>query len=160
MNDENDKTEKPPVGTDNFEITLVGVNAPSAAAIAEDWAMNVPNTNPAVEKIPDVWEMPPVFRTSGGRKLDKANRKTSSSNLPPVEMQTSETVAPPNLDIQPPPFISEAVAAHEAVAETPEKTNSSSSKLILLIIGLVALALVAAAFLAGIYFWFFYTPAA
>lgn len=156
-----------PVGADNFDITMVGGKAPSAAAVTEDWAMNVPDTNPSAEKISDVWEMPPpVFRISSGRKLDKDHRKTppmppSSDSpppdSPPVEVPPSEIVAPPNLDIQPQPFISEEFSANEVVAKTFVKPKSGSSKLIWLIIGLVAMALVAAAFLVGVYYWFFYT---
>ncbi len=182
MNDEYDKTDKPPVedwamsepdikpeqpvGTDNFDLTLVGVNALSTAAATEDWAMNVPNTNPSAEKTPDTWEMPPpVFRISSGRKLDKENRKTPPmpppSDSSPVEAQTLEiveTVAPPNLDIQPQPLISEDFSANQIVAKTFVKPKSSNSKLILLIVGLVALAVLAAAFAVGVYYWFFYTP--
>ena len=180
MNDEYDKTEKPPVedwamsepdvqpeqpvGADNFDITLVGVKSPSAAAVMEDWAMNVPNTNPSAEKIADVWERPPpVFRISRGRKLDKDNRKTPpmpSSDLPPVEAPTSEIVepvAPPNPDIQPQPYISEEFSTNQVAAKTYVKSKSSSSKLILLIVGLVVMAVLAAAFAVGVY-WYFYTP--
>ena len=185
MNDEYEKTEKPPVeewamgepevepeqpvGTDNFDITLVGGNAPTAAAVTEDWAMNVPDTNPAAEKAPDSWEMPPpVFRISSGRKMDKDNRKTppqppadsSPVEVPTVEVQTSEIVetVSPNLGIQPQPFISEEFSVSEAVAETPVKAKRTTSKLILLIIGLLAMILFAIAFVVGIYFLFFHTP--
>jgi len=162
---ESDVQTEQPVGTDNFDITMVGANAPSAAAVTEDWAMNVPNTNPSAEKIADVWEMPPpVFRISSGRKLDKDNRKTPPmpppSDSPPVEAKTFEIVepvAPPNLDIQPQPFVSEEFSTNQVAAKTYVKPKSSSSKLILLIVGLAVMAALAAAFLVGIYYWFFYT---
>ena len=155
-----------PVVSDNFDITMVGANAPSTAATTEDWAVNVPNTNPSAEKIADVWEMPPpVFRISSGRKLDKDNRKTPPMpppDSPPVEAQTSEIVepvAPPNLDIQLQPYISEEFSTNQVAAKTFVKPKSSSSlKLILLIVGLVVLGVLAAAFAAGVYYWFFYTP--
>lgn len=182
MNDEYDKRDKPPVedwamsepnvqpeqpapGADNFDITLVGVNAPTAAAITEDWAMNTPNTNSDDKNKPDTWELPPpVFRISSGKKLDKEHRKTppmsdsTPADLPPVEVQTSETAAPPNPDIQPQPFISEEFSVNEVAAKTPAKAKSGSLKLILLIIGLAIMALLAAGFLAGVYYWFFSTP--
>ena len=181
MNDEYDKTEKTPVeewamsepeqpvGTDNFDITLVGMKAPTAAAITEDWAMNESNANSSAEKAPDSWAMPPpVFRISSGRKMDKDNRKTPPqppadsppADSPPVEAQPFEIVetVAPNLDIEPQPFISEEFSVSEAVAETPVKAKRTTSKLILLIIGLVAMILFAIAFVVGIYFLFFHTP--
>lgn len=175
MNDEYDKSENQPVedwamsdpqiqpetktGTDNFDITLVGMKPPTAVATTEDWAMNVPKTNPAIEKDSDGWEMPPpIFRISSGRKLDKANRKTPrlpSPDLSPVQEQSSPTAALPNLEIQPQPYISEEFSVSEAVAEPSAKAKTNGSKLMFLIIGLLAMLLFAIAFVAGIYFWFF-----
>lgn len=175
MNDEYEKSENPPdedwamskpeiqsesnAGADNFDITLVGMKPPTAAATTEDWTMNVPTTNPSYEKASDVWEMPPpVFRISSGRKMDKANRKMPpppSLDSPPVQAQSSQIAAPPNLEIQPQPFISEEFSVNEAVAEPPVKAKTNGSKLIFLIIGLLAMLLFAIAFVAGIYYWFF-----
>lgn len=179
MNDEYDKSENLPVedwamsdpeiqpetntGADNFDITLVGMKTPTDAATTEDWSMNVPKTNSAVEKTSDGWEMPPpVFRISSGRKMDKAGRKTPPSpspDLSPIQEQSSEMSPPPNLEIQPQPFISEEFSVNEAVAEPTVKAKTSGSKLTFLIIGLLAMLLFAIAFVAGVYFWFF-KPAA
>jgi hypothetical protein len=181
MNDEHDKTEKQPVedramsepdvqpeqpvGAENFDLTIMNVDVPPTSATTEHWAMNVPSTNSFAEKAPDTWEMPsPVFRVSSGRKLDKSNQKTPPmplSDSPPVEAQTPEiveTVAPPSPDIQPQPYISEEFSANQIVAKTYVKPKSNSSKLILLIVGLVVMAVLVAALAVGVYYWFFYMP--
>ena len=174
MNDEYDKTEKPPVedwamskpeiqpetpvNTDNFDITLVGMKSPTAAAVTEDWAMNVPDTSPAIEKASDGWEMPPpVFRISSGKKIDKSNRKTPPPTAEiPLEVQTqpAEIVAP-ILDIEPQPYISEEFSTNQVAAKTFIKPKSKTSKMIFLILGLLAMLIFAIAFAVGIYFWFF-----
>lgn len=183
MNDEYGKTEKPPVedwemsepvvqaeppvSADDFNITMVGANPPSKAAVTEDWAMNVPNTNPSADKGSGVWEMPePVFRHSSGRKLDKVNRKNPPmppSGSPPVEAPTPAAAAPPsatpNPDLQSQPFISEDFSSNPAIAKTYVKPKSGGSKILLLIIGLTVLAALVAACAVGVYYWFFYKPA-
>ena len=173
MNDEYDKTEKPPVeewamgepeqsaSTDNFDITLVGMKSPNAAAATEDWSMNLPNTNPSVEKASDGWEMPPpVFRISSGKKIDKSNRKTPppTAEIPlEVEMPPAEIVAP-TLDIEPQPYISEEFSTNQVTAKTFIKPKTNTSKMIFLILGLSAMIIFAIAFVVGIYFWFFKSP--
>ncbi len=177
MNDEYDKTEKPPVEdwemselnlqleqntvAENFDITLVGMNSPSTPAATEDWSMNVPNTNPIVEKPPDGWEMPPpVFRISSGKKLDKSTRKTPPPNAgdsPDFQTQPAEVIVP-NPDIQPQPYISEELSVNEVISKTYVKPKKSSSKLIMIIIGLIVMTVIAVAFAGGVYYWFFYKP--
>lgn len=176
MNDEYDKTEKPPVEdwemsqsevlpaqnavTDDFEITMVGTQKPPIpTAVTEDWTMNAPNVIDGGAKANDAWEMPPpVFQMSPGRKLTRENRQSPPFEQPTKEIKTSEPTPALPIDIQPQPFISEEFAASDVVIQPIEKSKSSGSRTALLIIGLITFVLLTTAFAVGIYFWFFYKP--
>ena len=136
MNDENDKPQNQP---------------------EDDWAMTPRVDAPKAEKT-DKWEMPaPIFRVSGGQTLVPSTRK----DQPETDKATgaggnspgkAETFGVPDFQLEEsrPPVVS-APGAHAPAAK-------KSSKLPLILGGLLAMFLIAAAFLIGIYYLFLSKP--
>ncbi len=127
---------------------------------AEKRAADAPNTNPLEEK-PDKWQMPePVFRVSSGKKVEKsalAIPRLNFSAEPPATSETTDSTA----DIQPQPYISEAliVGDENIIEKSPAKVKSRAGRTVLVVAGILAMVLFAVGFLIGIYFLFFRTPA-
>jgi hypothetical protein len=126
--------------------------------ISDDWEMTAPNVNVPKQEKQDDWSMPaPVFRVSEGEKIENLPKR--SLNFNQIETNNFDQTAP-NLnlsELSPPyPYNSAAnpkqnVVNHSVVRRTEE---SSGSKLIYVLGGLILSLFFAIAALAAIYFLF------
>jgi len=140
----------------------------------DDWSMTAPDTIETVEiEVPpaqkDGWKMPdPVFRVSGGTVFRGSESEMPSSGSPseqtnspaaqlPSQNITEEKTATA-AEIQPQPYISEEFNLNHIKTEPPVKSKSKASRTIFIILGILAMAAFAVAFLIGVYFLFFYKP--
>ncbi len=146
------------VGADKLDTAPAVVPSVSAGA-KEDWTMDMSTNEMPAQETNGKWQMPePVFRISDGKKIEKSK----SAALPlPVSPPTPPEIAvidaaPAN--IQPQPYISEAFAVDDeyTIEEPPAKAESGNKRKILVIIGVLAMAFFAIAFLVGVYFLFFH----
>lgn len=148
--------------TDDWAVnTMVNAGSmlnPSDPANFAEQAADTPNTNPLNEEKQVKWQMPePVFRVSSGKKVEKSASSTPHSNL----SKPLETVEMANqiINIQPQPYISEALIGDEFIAEEdpPSEAKSKAGKTIFIAAGILAMILFAVSFLIGIYFLVFHT---
>lgn len=133
---------------------------PVSAEAKEDWTMDMSTSEMPVPEINGKWQMPePVFRISDGKKIKKSTLATPPPSAPPTASpEIAVTDAAPS-NIQPQPYISEAFAIDdEYVIEEPPvaKADSGNKRIVLVVIGVLAMILFAAAFLVGVYFLFFH----
>lgn len=144
----------------NTMVSSGGISELAAQINAEKRAADAPNTNPLEEK-PDKWQMPePVFRVSGGKKIEKSASPMPRLNFPanpPAAFETTDSTAA----IQPQPYISEAsiVGDQDMIEEPPAKVKSKAGRIIFIAAGILVMVLFAVGFLVGIYFLFFRQPA-
>lgn len=156
------KFHSPVVGAKNLDAALaVAPAAPavSASYVEEDWTMDMSTNEMPVPEIGGKWQMPePVFRNSDGKKIEKSKLAApppSVSPTAPTEIAVTDA-APAAIQAQ--PYISEAFAIEdEYIIEEPPaaKSESGNKRIVLVVIGVLAMVLFAAAFLVGVYFLFF-----
>lgn len=177
-----DKTPPPlnPLPADEWGMTTPNVNL-SPENKPDEWEMNAPNFNPPPPKKND-WAMPtPVFRVSEGENIDDVKR-TAAFKLSDLQGFDKDTMsfrpsAPsspesfdktaPNFNFQeqmPPvvpnhfgeqPIISEPLPANQSAESIKSPEKKKTSKLPLVVGGLLAMLIFAGVFLAGVYFLFF-----
>lgn len=145
-------------------------------------AAAAPNTSESIdvpkEKPPGAWEMPePVFQQSSGY-LPQGFEKRFPIPDPQADVPTDEPVAevpvaaadgslppaPPDIsespDIQPQPDVTEDFRIDELTAPpaAAKKQRSPAIRILLALLGILGMVLLAAVFLAVIYWLFFYQP--
>ena len=119
-------------------------------------AANTPDTNPLMDEKNDKWQMPePIFRVSGGKKIEKSASPMPRLNSP-AKFPEPAQMASPTTDIQPQPYISEefTVADVAVIEEPPAKVRSKTARIIFIVAGISAMILFAVGFLIGVYFLF------
>ena len=144
--------------TDAEPAALPAVHPVSREA-KEDWTMDMSTSEMPAQETNGKWQMPePVFRISDGKKIEK-----SKSAVPPPSMSlpTPPEVAVADAapaSIQPQPYISEAFVVEDeyTIEEPPAKAESGNKRIVLVVIGVLAMAFFAIAFLVGVYFLFFH----
>ena len=157
---------------DEWAATAPNINIPPEAQ-QEDWGMNAPNAGAPKQEKPNDWSMPaPVFRISEGEKIDNLPKRTpnpiqnEANNFDKTtpNFNLSELTAPhpfgapaPNLNLPAQPIVSEPIAADQAAA-IPKTEKASSSKLIYVLLGLIAMLFFGIVALAGVYFLFLNRP--
>jgi len=133
-------------------------------ATSPDEAPPVTNENVEVPvATPAQWVMPtPVFRESSGylpQGFEKLYGQSDGSAATAVAAAVAvETPSADEVEVQPQPDVSEEVIYAEPEPPAPVKTRSTTMRIILLVLGLLAMAAVIVAFLAVIYFLFFSSP--
>ena len=180
--DESPSAHQPPA--DVWGATTPNINIPQNIG-DDDWGMDAPSQTPPKSPKKNDWSMPtPVFRVSEGEDIDDIKR-TAAFNLSDLkgfdkDSMTFKPGAPespefnqpaPNVNFQttpppsipgnlPAPPISESFSDDQSAAPTTvQAVEKKSSKLPLVIGGLLGMLLFAAAFMGGVYFLFFNKPA-
>jgi len=165
-----------PKQDDGWGATTPNINIPQENK-QEDWGMAAQNTNhPGTEK-KDEWSMPaPVFRISEGEKIDNLPKRspnfnrddsgdfdktTPSFNLGEVSQSSELGQNMPGFNSHAQPNISEQFSAGQAAAQPSltEKTEKpKGSKMLFVLIGLIAMLFYGIVALAGAYFLFLNKP--
>lgn len=104
----------------------------------------------------DEWKMPePVFRVSSGKTPDKSDKPTAKNDLPfteAIKLEENITAAP----VQAQPNISAEFTARELIEKQPAEDKQKTLSVITVVLGIAAIVVFAIAFLAAVYFLFFY----
>ena len=140
---------------------------PAAAAPNTSESIQVPGERP-----PGAWEMPkPIFQQSTGylpRGFQDRLADAAPQGAAGIPMQPGASAVPPppaveisnSPDIQPQPNLAEDFIIDEPVlaAAPPKKKRSPAAQLILVLLGIFAMAVFAIGFVALVYYLFFYHP--
>ncbi len=133
---------------------------PVSIEAKEDWTMNMSTSEMPVPEINGKWQMPePVFRISDGKKIEKSKLAAPPPSASPTSLPGIAVTDAVPAAIQAQPYMSEAFAIDdEYIIEEPPavKAESGNKRIVLVVIGVLAMVLFAAAFLVGVYFLFFH----
>ena len=158
---------------DDWGATTPNINIPTQENKPDDWGMNAPNVNVPKQEKQNDWSMPaPVFRISEGEKIDNLPKRspnfdqaetdsfdktTPNFNLSEISPPHPYGAALPASDLPVQPNVSEPLPANQS-ATLPQTAKASGSKLIYVLVGLIALFFFGIVALAGVYFLFLNKP--
>ena len=110
----------------------------------------------------DEWKMPePVFRVSDGKTPEKTDKPAAKNDLPFTEaIKLEENItAAATAPVQAQPNISAEFTVRDTLEEQPAENQKKTLSIIMVVFGIAAIVVFAIAFLAAVYFLFFYKTA-
>lgn len=113
----------------------------------------------AAKEKEDEWKMPePVFRVSSGKTPDKTAKPNNDApnDLPftkAISLEENVTAAAP---VQAQPNISTEFTVRDAIEKQPAEKEQKTLSIVMVALGIAAIVVFAIAFLAAVYFLFFY----
>lgn len=112
----------------------------------------------AAKETEDEWKMPePVFRVSSGKTPEKTDKSKDEApnDLPfsqAISLEPNASAAP----VQAQPNISAEFTVRETLEKQPAENQEKTLSIVMVVLGIAAIVVFAVAFLAAVYFLFFY----